>query len=143
MSEHQHTPELHEQPDAWHQHTADEGLPQVEHGARANPVALTITLFAIVFSFVFLLLVVWLYYNTYKTQLIAERRETITETQRTDYVTKRGGAETRLSQSPGWIDRTNGTVHIPIDRAVSLVIEEYSQAGAMAAPSTEVASDDG
>ncbi|MEQ8850573.1 MAG: hypothetical protein RIB32_02175 [Phycisphaerales bacterium] len=143
MSEHKHTPERHEQPDAWHQHTADEGLPQTEHGARANPVALTVTLFAIVFSFVFLLLVVWLYYNTYSTQLKAERREVVSDTLRTDYATKRGGAQTRLTQSPGWIDRINGKVHIPLDRAASLVIEEYSQAGAMAPATTEVARDDG
>ncbi len=143
MSHHQHTPEPHEQPDAWHQHIAAEGMPQQEHGARANPVALTLTLFGIVLSFVFLLLVVWLYYNTYTTQLKAERRESVTETQRTDYETKRGGAQTRLSQSPGWIDRTNGTVHIPLDRAVSLVIEEYGRAGAMAPATTEVARDDG
>ncbi|GJM19084.1 MAG: hypothetical protein DHS20C14_12970 [Phycisphaeraceae bacterium] len=145
MSELPHTPEPHEVPDAWHAHTAEEGAPQAEHGARANPVALGVTLLAIVFSFVFLLLIVWGYFTSYTTQMKAEHRETVTEPQRIDYMTARSGAQTRLSQAPGWIDRENGTVHIPLDRATNLILEEYQRVGMNPNAQTdqEVAASDG
>ena len=125
MSEHQHTPEPVETPDAWHKHAAAEGAPQPEHGSRVNPIGAGLTLLGITFAFVFLLLVVMLYFQSYKTQLTAERTEQVTPTQRTEYITLRSQAQTRLRQPAGWIDRETGTVRLPIDRASELVIEEY------------------
>lgn len=143
MSELPHTPEPDETPDAWHQHTAEEGAPQEEHGARVNPVGAGLTLLGIVFSFVFLLLVVMLYFESYTTRIKAERNEQVTAEQRTEFVTLRSEAQTRLAQPAGWIDRDAGTVRLPLDRATQLVIDEYNRNGQSSAATTTETRTDG
>lgn len=125
MHENAHTPEPVEIPDAWHRHTADEGAPQHEHGARANPIAVGMTLLGIVFAFLFLVLVTWAYFNSYKTRLVADRSESLTDELRTEYLTARADAMTRLSSPASWVDQSAGTVRLPLARARELVLADY------------------
>lgn len=127
MAELPHTPEPNEQPDAWHQHAAEEGAPQTEHGSRVNPIGAGLTLLGIVFGFVFLFVVVLLYFESYVTRVKADKNEQVTTQIRSEYVTLRSEAQTRLNQPAGWIDRDAGTIRLPKDRAAQLVIDEYAR----------------
>lgn len=72
---HEHTPEHHETPDAWHVHTAAEGLPQEEHGGKTNTVILAVA-FVLSFGFVAVtILVTYLYFQVHFTSLRAQRIE--------------------------------------------------------------------
>ena len=135
MADTHETPVVHEEPDAWHSHTPDEGAPQEEHGARVDPAALSLTLLAIGFGFVFLLLITWGYYNSYYTRLQAEKTERVTNELRTEYLTTRAEAQTALTQPPAWIDRESGSVRLPLDRARELVVKEYETAPRASGPS--------
>lgn len=108
--------------DEWHEHTPDEGLPQPEHGAQANPTALAITFLAMVFGVLFVVIVLAIYFNTYTTRLSAARTEHTRGA--AEYLSLRSAAETRLS-SAGIIDREAGTVHIPLEDAMRDVVERY------------------
>ena len=132
MSPHEHTPELHEVPDPWHQHSAAEGAPQHEHGAKVNPIFAGLTLLGLVFGTIFLILLVWVYFQSYTTRLKAERQEPVTDVLRTEYLTARANAQTRLAQPATWMDRDAGTVAIPLDLATDLVIRDYARSGAAA-----------
>jgi hypothetical protein len=50
-----------------------------------------------------------------------------------DLAKKRAAEESQLD-SYGWIDRQNGVVHIPIERAMELVVERSRPAGPGSAP---------
>ena len=132
MSHQHNTPELHEVPDAWHQHSAAEGAPQHEHGAKVNPIFAGLTLLGLVFGTIFLILLVWVYFQSYTTRIQAERQEPVTDVLRTEYITARAEAQTRLSQPAAWVDRDAGTVSIPLDLATELVLRDYARPGAAA-----------
>lgn len=125
---HPHTPEPSEHADVWHHHSAAEGMPQHEHGSRANPAALGLIFLSIVFGFLAFFFVVWGYFNSSITRYKAELNESVTSTLRGEYETMRSGSQTALTQPAGWLDREAGTVRLPIDRAESLVIDEYARA---------------
>ena len=134
MSDHHpHTPEPSEHADSWHHHARAEGLPQHEHGSRANPAAVGITLLAIIFCFLGFFFIVWGYFNSYSTRHKAEMTESVTSTLRGEYLTLRSGSQTMLTQPAGWVDREAGTVRLPTDRAASLVIEDYARSGSRSA----------
>lgn len=125
-----HLPEQHESPDAWHSHSAAEGQPQPEHGAKANPVILAgvgvasivLVLGTIVATAVFLM--------THTTKLRRERIETTVWHQET-YVPYRQKSDAALAgfswASPE--EAEAGRVSLPIDAAKQRVIEKYASRG--------------
>lgn len=123
MSEHKELPHEHPEPDAWHRHSAEEGMPQAEHAATVNPTALGIFAVAMVFAIVFVLLLLTAYFNNYTYTFKARQLEGVPEA-RAIFETDMANAAGRLA-SYGWIDRTAGTVHLPMDQAFSTVIDEY------------------
>ncbi|MCW5775161.1 MAG: hypothetical protein KIS87_01770 [Phycisphaeraceae bacterium] len=130
MSAHQEpheTPIVHEQPDAWHRHTLDEGKPQHEHGARAKPAILAGVCISMVVSVVAMVLGVAIYFEWYVTRLKADRTETITAA--TKARSEKEAAWSSLAAPSAWKDRDAGTVRIPIERAKRLVVEEYRRSG--------------
>lgn len=128
--------------DDWFRHSNEEALPQVEHAQHVSTKALGITLVAIIFGMLFVLLILTAYFSSYTTQVRAELQEgTISAN---DYLSYRSGIDRRLAET-GWIDRTNQTLHIPLDRAVELVVDEYRSAptgASNAQPGTDVAAAD-
>ena len=112
--------------DDWFRHSDDEALPQVEHAEHVSTKALGITLVAIVFGVLFVILILAAYFSSYTTQVRAERQENTTSA--AEYLSYRSGVDRRLVET-GWVDRNAQTLHIPLDRAIDLVVDEYVAAG--------------
>jgi hypothetical protein len=125
MSKHQHLPHEHEEPDPWHRHTPDEGLPQEEHG-RANPAVLGVSLLATVVFLVGVVLVIFIYFETFTTTLRAERTEsTALSKQQLEY--KRTARETLNDYNvlPPTV-APQGVITVPIDQAKEKIIARYA-----------------
>ncbi|MBL4590839.1 MAG: hypothetical protein JKY96_02650 [Phycisphaerales bacterium] len=112
--------------DQWHTHSADEPAPQLEQAAHVSPKWLALTLIAIVFGVLFVIIVLVVYYNNYMSKYDASINETTTEAQ-ASFEEKIAVQTTRNSFE--WIDRENGIVQIPVDMAMDLVIADYEGAG--------------
>ena len=125
--------------DDWFRHSSDEALPQVEHAQHVSTKALGITLLLIVFGVLFVLLIISAYFSSYTTQVRAERQEGTSSA--AEYLSYRSGMDRRLAET-GWIDRTNQTLHIPLDRAIELVVDDYRTASLEGAEGTDVAAAD-
>ena len=120
----QYIEEIHDEPDSWHRHTADEGAPQSEHAAKVNVVFLAgVLLFTIVFVAVLVVLVQTFFAAT-QSRLRAEKTET-------DEAWKLFDAELqpqlRDLASYGIADAQAGTAHIPIEQAMQRIVERYTQ----------------
>lgn len=111
----EHTPVHHEQIDPWHMHTADEGTPQVEHAAKANPwILIGFFVGSVGFLVVFCLATI-VYANGY---LAARRAAKVEITASADVArSEKATAEMRLSDY-GWVDAGQGRVRIPIRAAM-------------------------
>lgn len=124
----QYTPEVHEHADEWHHHTADEGLPQAEHGSKPNSVLLFITLMA---SLIFVggtILATYLYFNTYTATLRAERVENTTLGE--DYRAYRDGSHAALHDGYVWLNDNAaraGQVTLPLSTARDRVLARYQR----------------
>ena len=125
MSKHKHLPHEHETPDQWHNHAAAEGLPQEEHGAKANPFVLGASLIATLVFLVVVVLVIFMYFETYINRLRIERVEdTVLSTDQQQY--KLIVSETFRDYSmlpPRYAPQ--GVVTIPIEQARQNVIQRY------------------
>src|SRR5437868_3021246 len=62
--------------DSWHRHTVEEGQPQEEHGAQANPAALVGAFLGSIFFVGSVIVVCLLYYGTQTTAMRQRRIET-------------------------------------------------------------------
>jgi len=116
----EYLPEHHEQPDEWHAHAPDEGLPQSEHASRVNTTMLAAAFLVIVASVVFVAVVVTVYFNSYAATLRAEKVETLTWAEESfemksamQAVLEEGG------EAPG------GVRYEPIGEAMDQVIRAY------------------
>ncbi len=150
MTKTEHLPPEHQQPDAWHRHTPDEGPPAVEHGAKANAVVLSVAFIGIVGFVALVIGATFLYFVSYTTTKRRERSET---TVLAGPVTSTDEARlARLSGPPatikfwdyrwatekhlagyGWGEPATapeGRAAIPIDQAMDKVIARYSARGA-------------
>lgn len=116
--------------DDWFRHSSDEALPQTEHGEHVSTKALGITLAIIVFGVLFVLLILSAYFSSYTTQIRAERQESTMAAG--PYMSYRSGMERRLAET-GWVDRASQKLHIPLERAAELVVNEYRVAAAASA----------
>jgi hypothetical protein len=129
MSGHEHTPAVHGHADAWHHHERAEGMPQREHVSMINSGLIVRWFVGILIFVVGLVVVVSTYFAKYATQLRAERVETTFFSR--DATLARKEAEATLGiGSPGqayrWVDSTTGQVQLPIEQAMTKVVERYS-----------------
>src|SRR5512138_1406208 len=97
--------------DAWHQHSAAEGVPQHEHGAHASAKALGLTFIIMVFGVIGVILVLMAYFNSYVSDYKAEQQETTTM-MRPAFEAK-VAARKQLDEF-AWVDADAGTVRIPL-----------------------------
>mgnify|MGYP003571154332 CR=1 FL=1 len=117
------TPVHHTEPDDWHQHTPDEGAPQVEHTAAANPTALAITFIAMILGVAFVIVVLVAYFNNYVSTIKAEKQEGVTIAE--PFEASKAEALAHLN-AYGWVDHQ--TVHIPVSDAMDRVVARYASA---------------
>ncbi len=113
--------------DDWFRHGSDEAAPQAEHAGQVSTRAVGVTLLVIVFGVLFVILLLSAYFSSYTTQLKAEKQEGVGSAQ--EYMSYRTTAQRRL-EAAGWIDREAGKLHIPLERAMSMVVDEYREAAA-------------
>jgi hypothetical protein len=117
-----HSPEMHDPPDEWHRHTADEERPQSAHGELANPGRI---LGAGGFAFLLVAVssvAVYMYYISFTTRQldIAEQRGL-----EADVLRSRQEAADRMQRGNVWADEAKGFVQLPIDTAKRRVIDQY------------------
>jgi Tfp pilus assembly protein PilE len=120
--------------DAWHQHTAAEGMPQHEHASHTSTKALGLTFIIMVVGVIATILVLIAYFNSYVSTFKAERQEG-TAAMKPAFEAK-VAARQRLEEF-GWVDREAGTVHIPLNNAIDKVVNEYGQRRSQATEQTE------
>lgn len=124
MSDRTHeTPILHEQPDSWHRHSADEGAPQVEHGSHATPTVLAITFVGMVLGVAAVVLILIAYFNTYVSQVKAEKEEGVGMAG--EFEAYRAESLEHLA-GYGWTDAAADRVHVPIELGMEAVVAEYA-----------------
>lgn len=121
---HQKLEHQHETPDAWHRHLPDEGHGQQEHGAHASPKAMLVTLIAMVFGTLFVVLVLMAFFNSYTSQYKAAVEETTAmgAVARNNKAAAQGALETW-----GWVDHDR--VRMPIEQAMQQVVAERGGQG--------------
>ena len=51
--------------DNWHQHTAEEGMPQEEHGAQASAKVLGLTFIGLIIGVLAVILILYVYFDNY------------------------------------------------------------------------------
>lgn len=110
--------------DAWHQHPADEGVPQQEHGAHANIPALLITFVVITVATVVFSVIIGLYMTKRVSQLTAESEGRGLEVMSTEVAQYTQDAlDTQATY--GWT--AEGKVRIPIEQAMQRVVADYQE----------------
>lgn len=126
--------------DAWHQHTAAEGVPQHEHGSQTNAKALGLVFLVMVFGTVAVIAVLIVYFNTTSDRFRSRLQEGSALMAPT--WNAKVAARERL-EGFGWVDQEAGTAHTPVSAAMDRVIEDYrnrsSQAPASDAPAEQTA----
>jgi hypothetical protein len=113
--------------DAWHQHTAAEGMPQSEHGAHASAKALGLTFITMVVGVIVVILILIAYFNSYMSSTRARMQEGTA--MMAPAFNDKLAARSKLG-SFGWVDQSAGTVHIPLPNAIDRVVEDYRNTGA-------------
>lgn len=132
MAHHAHTPHQHESPDAWHTHTVDEH-PQEAHGEQIQTLKVAIVGVIGYALTVFTIVVLCVYFFAYKSDEQGTREEFPEKTlgdaaalqkAQLDY---RDGtlAALKSNTAPRWTDAKAGLVTIPMDRAMTRVIDSY------------------
>lgn len=107
----------------WFRHDEGDGVPQAEHAAHVSSKALGITLIGMVFGVLFVVVLLSLYFNTYKTTKVAQYQE---HTRAADpYLAYKAQMETQLNRVE-WIDREAGVVRIPVGMAADRVVQQYA-----------------
>lgn len=120
---HAHTPEMHEEPDAWHRHTLADGIPQPEHAGKINvPILLGVFVATVVFVAAAILFT-YVYFTRHLTTLRQSRVETtvLSEPARKE----RDKTLERLGDYR-WADARAGTVTLPLSVARERVIRGYT-----------------
>jgi len=105
--------------DEWFRHTAEEGVPQHEHGAHASARALAITFIAMVLGVAFTIIVLVAYFNSYNSRFKMDVQETTSIGD--EARSMRAEANGNLEQYR-WIDHES--VQVPIDEAMKAVVAE-------------------
>lgn len=119
-----HTESTHSELDAWHQHPAAEGMPQVEHGAHAKFSVLLVTFVVITVATVAFSVGIGVYSLGQMDKLVAEREAEGLEAVAPEAAAYKHAALAEQS-GYGWTDE--GNVKLPIDQAMELVISEQGE----------------
>lgn len=118
-------PHAEQHPDAWHRHVHAEGSPQVEHGAKAEPLLLGGVIAVMVVIFLVTCLVLVMYFN----KTMTESRHRLLET--TELADGPDGSFARRENALAgaeqfhWVDRETGVVTIPLSQAMAAVVADY------------------
>jgi hypothetical protein len=130
MAHHAHTPDVHEHADAWHHHTSDEGLPQVEHLGVVSTAVLARWFVVIVGALTLTLVALFVYFTSSVTQLKAQIQETTALGLEARKARDEAMAVLGAEGGPGvyrWSDPAAGKVQVPLSIAKERVIARYSQ----------------
>lgn len=109
--------------DEWFRHSAEEPHHQISHG-ETNASKIGVFLFVVIvatFGTAWVLVKGLLRVLDYKEIARQERNEPFVQ----EYRESRARWDGALTASPEWADSRAGTVRIPVDLAMQLVIEEY------------------
>ncbi|MBX3365432.1 MAG: hypothetical protein KF866_11810 [Phycisphaeraceae bacterium] len=113
----------HEAPDSWHRHSAEEGAPQVEHGAHINLFMLTVIFIIITAFLVVTVAGLIVYFDRHTTKL---RQQEIENTILAEQESLPYRDQSQLALSGyAWSDQKAGKVHIPIEEAMKKVVQQY------------------
>jgi len=106
--------------DAYHTHTADEGVPMQEHGSQVSPKMLGITLIVMVLGVLIVILGLVVYFDSYMSSYRAEANESDELSAATweEIQDKKASLE-----EYAWID--DQTVRIPLSEASERVLAQY------------------
>ena len=96
--------------DNWHQHSAEEGMPQGEHAAQVSTKAMGLTIITMTLGVLFVIIVLVVYFNNYMSNYKSIINETTTAAAAT------------------WEENQKifAMIDEPIDRAMEVVIAEYA-----------------
>lgn len=114
----------HEQPDAWHRHSAEEGAPQAEHASHVNTLALGVVFVVITTVIVVIVTLVGMFFQRHITTLRRERVE-IVEPIATPQLDYRQATLNNLS-TYGWANEQAGTVRVPVESVYDTIIQEQA-----------------
>ena len=124
MSTHQHhTEPTHSELDAWHQHPAAEGMPQVEHGSHAKFGILLITFIVITVATVAFSVLIGVYSLDQMDRLIGQREAEGLEAVAPEAAAYKHNA---LAAQSGYGWTAEGSVKLPIEHAMELIVQEQS-----------------
>lgn len=124
----QYTEPVHEHIEEWHHHTSDEGLPQVEHGAKPN---ILLLMFAFVGSVGFVgltILATYLYFSHYTAGL--RRKLSENTALNADFRQYQADVQKKLHDGYVWLNddaARAGRVTLPIAAAQERVIARYQK----------------
>lgn len=132
-SNHAHTPHEADALDAWHTHAVDE-KPMHAHGQKIDSLRVIIVGFAGYILTVATIVVIWVYFISYKDSLkitseeFPERFENQASVQETQLAAREEAlTKTLANTQPRWTDPQAGTVSISVDQAMSRVVEKYKK----------------
>jgi hypothetical protein len=129
MAGHDHTPEIHEHADAWHHHSAAEGMPQHEHASIVDAGALIKWFVGSTVVLVVLILALCMYFFRYNTQMRAlyiENQE-MAQQALTDIAKaeKQLGTDGKPFEYTA-VNKQTRAVQIPIDQAMKQTVQRYN-----------------
>lgn len=123
---HEYLPPAHEEPDAWHRHSADEGAPQQEHAATVNAAILTLVFVACLVFVAATIAASIMYFRVHTNNLkIARIENTAMSKDALDY---RNTTRQRITTFY-WGDPAAAqanVVSLPIGDAIDKVVEKYN-----------------
>lgn len=122
-------PHAEQHPDAWHRHAHSEGMPQVEHGAKANPLLLTGVIAILTVIFLVTCVLIVMYFNKTMTETRHRLLETTALADGPDGSFARRENALANAETYQWVDQETGVVSIPLSQAAAAVVADYAQTG--------------
>lgn len=129
MNSHEHEPHtepVHSQLDAWHQHPPELGLPQTEHGAHANIGALLATFVVVTAATVVFSVIIGVFTINQVTRLKTEGEATGLAAMAPEAATYK---EDALAAQSGYGWTAEGSVRLPIEQAMQMVVDQQEAPG--------------
>ncbi|MBC7835217.1 MAG: hypothetical protein H7Y88_08980 [Phycisphaerales bacterium] len=116
-----HTPELHEGPDAWHRHTANEDRPQQAHGEIGNPRLVMAVGLGSFFMVAVTCVIVYGYYIWYTSKELNAFEQNGLEA---PTLKMKADIVATLERGYTWVDHNN--LQLPLETGVQKVVSEYA-----------------
>lgn len=112
--------------DAWHQHLPSEGLPRQEHGAHARIAPLLVTFVVLSLGTLIIAVVTGIYTLGHVAQVKGAAERTGLDAM---VVQAREYKQSSLASQQGYGWTAEGKVRLPIDRAMQMVVDRYTEKG--------------